>query len=187
MEWINLGGGHHITRSGYDIPLLCSLVDRIRKNYNLEVYLEPGEAAALDAGALVATVLDIVRNRSSIAVLDTSATAHMPDVLEMPYRPHVTGSGFPGEKKYTYILGGVSCLAGDIIGEYSFDSPLKPGDRLVFTDMAHYSMVKTTTFNGVPLPAVTALLKRQDSSGNEKAEYKVVKEFSYYDFKSRLS
>ena len=178
MDWINFGGGHHITRPGYDLDLLISLIKRIKSRYNVQVYLEPGEAVALDAGFLVARVLDIVDNGMQIAILDTSAACHMPDVLEMPYRPHVIGSGQPGEMSYTYRLGGMSCLAGGIIGDYSFSSPLKIGDHLVFTDMAIYSMVKTNAFNGVPLPSLAIL--RLDGS------IEVVKTFGYEDFKVRL-
>ena len=180
MKWINFGGGHHITREDYDIDLLCRLITDFQSRYGTKVYLEPGEAVALDTGVLVATVLDIVHNGGSIALLDASASNHMPDVIEMPYRPMIIGSGLGGEKKYNYTIGGTSCLAGDIIGSYSFDTPLKPGDRLIFTDMAHYSMVKTTTFNGVPLPAITAC---RSSEGI----YKVIRNFGYEDFRMRLS
>ncbi len=180
MDWVNFGGGHHITRKDYDKDLLVKLINNFRERYDVEVYLEPGEAVALNTGVLVAEVLDIVENRNIIAILDTSASTHMPDVLEMPYRPHIIGSGKKNEKKYTYTLGGVSCLAGDIIGEYSFDEKLKPGDRLVFTDMAHYSMVKTTTFNGVNLPSIIRY------SSSDKS-YEVVRSFGYQDFKGRLS
>ncbi len=180
MKWVNFGGGHHITRDDYDIDLLCRIITDFREKYGVEVYLEPGEAVALNTGVLVSTVIDIVHNGGDIALLDASASTHMPDVIEMPYRPFIIGSGLPGEKKYSYTLGGPSCLAGDIIGGYSFDSPLKAGDRLVFTDMAHYSMVKTTTFNGVPLPAIVAC---RSSIG----EYNIIREFGYNDFRGRLS
>ncbi len=180
MKWVNFGGGHHITRKDYDLELLVSLINRFKDKYGVDVYLEPGEAVALNTGVLVATVLDIVENCGKAAILDTSAATHMPDVLEMPYRPYITGSAEKGVKQFSYTLGGVSCLAGDIIGEYSFDSPLRPGDRLVFTDMAHYSMVKTTTFNGVNLPSIVKY------SSSEK-NFTVVKEFGYSDFKGRLS
>lgn len=179
MEWINFGGGHHITREDYDIPLLEKCIKRMQHTYGLEVYLEPGEAVALNAGYLVTTVLDTIKNGIDIAILDTSATCHMPDVLEMPYRPPLFKSGEPGEKTYTYRLGGPTCLAGDIIGDYSFDQPLKPGDRLIFGDMAIYTMVKNTTFNGMPLPTIA--IKKKD--GN----CEIIRQFGYEDFKMRLS
>ena len=190
MKWINFGGGHHITRYDYDIPRLERCIHRMKKKYGLEVYLEPGEAVALNAGFLVTTVLEtqttdmIVSNSQNlndklqIAILDTSAACHMPDVLEMPYRPPLQESGQPGEKKYTYRLGGPTCLAGDIIGEYSFDRSLQEEDRLIFEDMAIYSMVKNNTFNGMPLPAI--ILKQKDG------QYRLIKRFAYEDFKSRL-
>ena len=179
MQWINMGGGHHITREGYDVEALIALVKRIKSKYDVEVYLEPGEAVALNAGYLVAEVLDIVQNGMNIAILDASAACHMPDVLEMPYRPHVIGSGQPDEKPHTYQFGGPSCLAGDIIGDYSFDTPLKIGDRLVFTDMAIYSMVKTNTFNGMRLPSIVLLRKN--------GQIETLRIFGYEDFKMRLS
>jgi carboxynorspermidine decarboxylase len=178
MKWLNFGGGHHITRPGYDMERLENCIRRIQDKYDLNVYLEPGEAVALNAGFLVTTVLETVHNGMDIAILDTSAACHMPDVLEMPYRPPLQGAGEPEEKAYTYRLGGPTCLAGDIIGDYSFDAPLQPGDRLVFEDMAIYSMVKNNTFNGMPLPAVVW----KDQSG----EYRLWKQFGYEDFKSRL-
>ncbi len=179
MKWINFGGGHHITREGYDIPRLERCIRRMQDKYGLTVYLEPGEAVALNAGFLITTVLETSRNETDIAILDTSAACHMPDVLEMPYRPPLQGSGLPGEKRYTYRLGGPTCLAGDIIGDYSFDAPLQEGDRLVFGDMAIYSMVKNNTFNGMPLPSIA--LRRKDQ------ECEIVKQFGYEDFKGRLS
>lgn len=179
MEWINFGGGHHITRADYDIPLLEKCIKRMQDKYNLEVYLEPGEAVALNAGYLITSVLDTVQNGMEIAILDTSATCHMPDVLEMPYRPPLFGSGEAGEKAYTYRLGGQTCLAGDVIGDYSFDQPLKSGDRLVFGDMAIYSMVKTTTFNGMPLPAIA--VKKKDG------DCEITSQFGYEIFKNRLA
>lgn len=178
MKWINFGGGHHITKPGYDVGRLEKCICHMQEVYGLTVYLEPGEAVALNAGFLIATVLETIRNGMDVAILDTSAACHMPDVLEMPYRPPLADSGQPGEKRYTYRLGGPTCLAGDIIGEYSFDEPLREGKRLVFEDMAIYSMVKNNTFNGMPLPAI--VLK-------EKAgQYRVVKEFGYGEFKRRL-
>lgn len=159
LEWINFGGGHHITRDDYDIPLLEKCIRRMQDKYGLEVFLEPGEAFALNAGYLVTEILDITRNDMPIAILDTSAACHMPDVLEMPYRPPLFGSGEAGSLEYTYRLGSQTCLAGDVIGEYSFDKPLEVGGRLVFGDMAIYSMVKNNTFNGMPLPSILLLKK----------------------------
>ncbi|MGT2666119.1 carboxynorspermidine decarboxylase [Streptococcus rifensis] len=180
MKWLNFGGGHHISREDYDVDLLVSEVKRIKETYGVEVYLEPGEAIALNAGYLVAQVLDITENRGVFnAILDTSATCHMPDVLEMPYRPHIIGTREAHEKAYTYRLGGPTCLAGDHIGEYSFDEPLEIGSRLIFCDMAIYSMVKTNTFNGMPLASIIAA----DAQNN----LTLVKSFGYLDFKERLS
>ena len=180
MEWVNFGGGHHITREGYDLPLLCSLITDFASRYHLHVYLEPGEAVVLNTGYLVASVLEFVENRGvTTAILDTSAACHMPDVLEMPYRPEVIGAGRSGEKRYTYRLAGPTCLAGDNIGDYSFDRPLSRGDRLVFCDMAHYSMVKNNTFNGMPLPTIALI----EENGTPKA----IRTFGYEDFKMRLS
>ncbi|WP_203247725.1 carboxynorspermidine decarboxylase [Sporosarcina beigongshangi] len=179
MKWINFGGGHHITRDDYDIETLIRSILFIKDKYNIDVYLEPGEAVALNTGYLVATVLDTLDNGMPIAILDTSAACHMPDVLEMPYRPEIIGAGMPNEKAHTYRFGGPTCLAGDVIGDYSFDQPLQPGDKLVFCDMAHYSMVKNNTFNGVNLPAIVL--------NTVKDGAKVVKQFGYEDFKSRLS
>lgn len=178
MKWINFGGGHHITKDGYDLQTLIRSIDYVQNKYQVQVYLEPGEAVALNAGYLVSEVMDILENGMRLAILDTSAECHMPDVLEMPYRPEIIGAGQPGEKPYTYRFGGPTCLAGDIIGDYSFDGPLKVGDRLVFCDMAIYSMVKNNTFNGINLPSI--LLKRLDGS------IQTVKTFGYEDFKSRL-
>lgn len=180
IKWINFGGGHHISRSDYDIEKLIQIVKNFRIKYNLQVYLEPGEAIALNAGVLIAEVLDTFNNGMEIAILNASATTHMPDVLEMPYRPSILDAGNPNEKQFTYRLGGQSCLAGDVIGDYSFDKPLNPGDKLVFGDMAHYSMVKTTTFNGVNLPSIYIY-------NSDKKEIKLVKHFAYEDFKNRLS
>ncbi len=179
MKWINFGGGHHITKDGYNIALLEDCITRMQNKYGLEVYLEPGEAIALNAGYLVTTVLDTLKNDVDIAILDTSASCHMPDVLEMPYRPPLLGSGEPGEKAYTYRLGGPTCLTGDVIGDYSFDQPLKSNDRLVFGDMAIYSMVKNNTFNGMALPAIAI----QDKNGDCRIQH----QFNYLDFKNRLS
>lgn len=180
VEWVNFGGGHHITRPDYDVDRLVELVRDFRKRRGLEVYLEPGEAIALGTGVLVASVLDIVHNQVDIAILDTSATAHMPDVLEMPYRAIIEGAGEPGEHPHTYRLGGQTCLAGDVIGDYSFPRPLAVGDKLVFRDMAHYTMVKNTTFNGVRLPSI-AIHDPADRS------IRVVRRFGYEDYKGRLS
>ncbi|MBR3759801.1 MAG: carboxynorspermidine decarboxylase [Ruminococcus sp.] len=178
MEWINFGGGHHITREDYDITLLEKCIKRMQDKYGLEVYLEPGEAIALNAGFLVTEVLDLTENDMPIAILDTSAACHMPDVLEMPYRPPLIDSGELGEKPYSYRLGSQTCLAGDVIGEYSFDEPLNIGDKLVFSDMAIYSMVKNNTFNGMPLPDI--VLRKSDGT------FKTLNKFGYNDFKSRL-
>jgi len=180
MKWLNLGGGHHITREGYDIDGLVELVKHFKGKYGLEVYLEPGEAIAIGTGVLVSEVLDVVHNEMDIAILDVSATCHMPDVLEMPYRPVITGAGDAGVKAHTCRLAGPSCLAGDVIGDWSFEEPLRPGDRLVFEDMSHYTMVKTTTFNGIQHPAICTW---EPDSG----ELKVVRRFGYEDFKGRLS
>ena len=179
MQWLNLGGGHHITRSDYDVERLVRLVKGLRERYNVTVYLEPGEAVVLNSGFLVTEVLEVLHNDLDLAILDTSAACHMPDVLEMPYRPPLLGSGEAGEKAYTYRLGGPTCLAGDIIGDYSFDAPLTEGTRLTFGDMALYTMVKTNTFNGMPLPAIVW----RDLDGKET----VVRQFGYADFVSRLS
>lgn len=180
MKWLNLGGGHHITRYDYDIETLVFELIRIRDKYDVQVYIEPGEAIALNAGYLVCSVLDTVQSGGiTTAVLDTSAACHMPDVIEMPYRPEIIGAALPGEKQYSYRLAGPTCLAGDIIGDYSFDKPLKPGDRLVFLDMAHYTMVKNNTFNGMPLPAIVLITK--------SGQAKIIRTFGYDDFKDRLS
>ena len=180
MAYVNFGGGHHITREGYDLELLIAIVNRFQARWGVQVYLEPGEAVALNSGYLVATVLDVVQADLPVAIIDASVPAHMPDVLEMPYRPHIIGSGEPGEKAWTCRIGGLSCLAGDVAGEYSFAAPLVPGDRLVFTDMAIYTMVKTNTFNGVQLPAI--ILYRPEND-----ELTLVRRFGYEDFKNRLS
>ncbi len=179
MKWINFGGGHHITREDYDVETLVKCIAFMQDKYGLKVYLEPGEGVVLNTGYLVASVLDTLENVTDIAILDTSAACHMPDVLEMPYRPPLAGSGLPGEKRYTYRLAGHTCLAGDIIGDYSFDRPLKEGDRLVFGDMALYTMVKNNTFNGVNLPSIAVYSAQKG--------VRLVKRFGYEDFKSRLS
>ena len=179
MKWLNLGGGHHITRPDYDLETLVRTITFLQDKYGVDIYLEPGEAVALNTGYLVAEVLDIVDNDMKIAILDTSAACHMPDVLEMPYRPAIIDAEKPGQYPYTYRLGGLTCLAGDIIGDYSFRQPLKLGDRLVFCDMAHYTMVKNNMFNGVNLPAI-ALFNPQEG-------IKLIKQFGYEDFKNRLS
>jgi carboxynorspermidine decarboxylase len=179
MKWVNFGGGHHITRADYDIETLINCIVDFKNKYSVDVYLEPGEAVAYNAGYLVSAVLDVVNNDINIAILDTSAACHMPDVLEMPYRPHVMNSAPANQKPFTYRLAGPTCLAGDIIGDYSFDRPLKAGDKLVFCDMAIYSMVKNNTFNGMRLPSIVLL--------DENKAVKVIKEFGYNDFKMRLS
>ena len=179
MKWVNFGGGHHITSSSYD---RCALVDhiiRFKEKYGVEVYLEPGEAIAYHAGYLVASVLDVVNNGMDVALLDTSAACHMPDVIEMPYRPPLWQSAAPKEKPYTYRLAGATCLAGDVIGDYSFDRPLQEGDKLIFEDMAIYTMVKNNTFNGMCLPSIA--LRKQDGS------ISVIRSFGFEDFKERLS
>lgn len=178
MKWINFGGGHHITRPDYDKETLIECILHVKETYGVEVYLEPGEAVALNAGSLVTSVLETGENRIRLAILDTSAACHMPDVLEMPYRPPLKDSGLPEEKMYTYRLGGPTCLAGDIIGDYSFDHPLQEGERLEFLDMAIYSMVKNNTFNGMRLPSIAV----EDEDGNVT----VVRKFGYHDFKMRL-
>ena len=179
MKWLNFGGGHHITRSDYDIETLIRCIQFAQDTYGVQVYLEPGEAVALNTGYLVSTVLDTIENGMHLAILDTSAACHMPDVLEMPYRPQIIGAGLPNEKTYTYRLGGPTCLAGDIIGDYSFDAPLKEGDKLIFCDMAHYTMVKNNTFNGMNLPSI-ALYSQENG-------LQIIKQIGYEDFKSRLS
>lgn len=178
MKWLNFGGGHHITKDGYDIETLVSAIMFIKNKYNIEVYLEPGEAIALDAGFLISSVLDITKNGMANAILDTSAACHMPDVLEMPYRPFVVGSEKPFVYPHTYRFGGPTCLAGDIIGDYSFEKPLSVGDKVAFTDMAIYSMVKNNTFNGVNLPQI--IFRRENGT------FETIKKFGYDDFKSRL-
>lgn len=179
IKWLNMGGGHHITRADYDLELLKECILSIQNKYHIDVYLEPGEAVALNAGYLITEVLDKVKNGLEILILDASAACHMPDVLEMPYRPPLRESGEAGEKPYTYRLSSATCLAGDVIGDYSFDKEIRIGDKLVFEDMAIYSMVKNNTFNGMPLPAI-ALMKKS-------GKCELVKCFGYEDFKGRLS
>ncbi len=179
MNWINFGGGHHITRRDYDVDRLIAVVKSFRARYGVEVYLEPGEAVGWQTGPLVATVLDVVRNGLDIAILDISATAHMPDVLEMPYRPAVRGAAEAGVHAHTYRLGGLTCLAGDVIGDYSFAAPLRIGDRVVFEDMLHYTIVKNTTFNGVNLPSLCIW--------TADGKLRVVRKFGYEEYRNRNS
>ncbi|ROQ19777.1 carboxynorspermidine decarboxylase [Marinimicrobium koreense] len=180
MEWVNFGGGHHITQPGYQVDALIELITDFSRRHDVQVYLEPGEAVAIHTGVLVAEVLDITWNQLDQAILDTSATCHMPDTLEMPYRADIWSAGEPGELAHTYRLGGMTCLAGDVMGDYSFAEPLRVGQRLLFDDMSHYTMVKTTTFNGIPLPSIALWDARTD-------ELEVVRQFGYEDFKTRLS
>ncbi|MEG0823142.1 MAG: carboxynorspermidine decarboxylase [Erysipelotrichaceae bacterium] len=178
LKWLNFGGGHHITRQNYDLTLLISTINRIKNTYNLQVYLEPGEAVALNAGFLVSSVLDITTNSINNAILDTSAATHMPDVLEMPYRPNVINAKEANILDYTYRFGGPTCLSGDIIGDYSFNKPLEIGDKVIFEDMAIYTMVKNNTFNGINLPSIYIL--------KEDSKLELHKSFNYNDFKTRL-
>lgn len=179
MKWLNFGGGHHITRPGYDIPRLERCIRRAQSAWGVQVYLEPGEACALNAGYFAARVLDVLQNGDTrLAILDASAACHMPDVLEMPYRPPLYGGGDPGEKAHVFRLGGPTCLAGDVIGDYSFDAPLQEGDLLLFGDMAIYTTCKNNTFNGMPLPAI--YIRRADG------RLDCLKSFGYADFKGRL-
>jgi carboxynorspermidine decarboxylase len=184
MEWVNFGGGHHITAEGYPLDKLIARIKQFQQKYQVQVYLEPGEAIAIHTGVLVSEVLDIVHNEMDIAILDCSATCHMPDTLEMPYRADVfigdESAGQPGEKKHDYRLAGQTCLAGDVMGDYSFAEALQAGQRVIFDDMSHYTMVKTTTFNGIALPSIAIWNSATD-------ELKLVKQFSYDDFKNRLS
>lgn len=179
ITWLNLGGGHHITQPDYDRDHLVAILQRVKERYQVEVILEPGEAIAIHTGILVASVLDLPVNGMNLAILDTSATAHMPDTLEMPYRPELWGSAPPGLAPHLYRCGGGTCLAGDVIGDYAFQTPLSIGDRLVFDDMSHYTMVKTTTFNGIPLPAIATWDSRSHA-------LTVQRESSYADFRERL-
>jgi carboxynorspermidine decarboxylase len=177
MKWINFGGGHHITKDGYDVERLIRIIKQFKAKHGTEVYVEPGEAVGWRTGPLVSSVVDIVRNGMEIAILDTSATAHMPDTLEMPYRPEIRGADEPGKLKHTYRLGGLTCLAGDVIGDYSFDQPLQIGDKLVFEDMIHYTIVKNSTFNGIPLPSLCIWTADE--------QLKVVRQFGYESYKLR--
>ncbi len=179
VKWLNMGGGHHITRAGYDTERLIRLIKGIKERYGIAVYLEPGEAIALGTGVLVSTVLDTLHNAMDLAILDVSITCHMPDCLEMPYRPDIRGAGHPRELAHTYRLGGGTCLAGDIIGDYSFPEPLVTGQRLIFEDMAHYTMVKTSMFNGVKHPAFCLW-------DPESRTLKTVRQFTYGDFRDRM-
>jgi len=179
MKWINFGGGHHLTRKGYNIEKLIRLIKTFKTKYDVDIYLEPGEAIGWETGTLVTTILDIVHNGMDIAILDSSAEAHMPDTIIMPYRADIMGAGKANEKKHTYRLAGNTCLAGDIMGDYSFDTPLQIGDKIIFLDQMHYTMVKATTFNGVKLPSIAI----QRVNG----DIEVVREFGYEDFKDRLS
>jgi carboxynorspermidine decarboxylase len=180
MKYINFGGGHHITRVDYDVDRLIEVIKAFKSRHNnITVYLEPGEAIGWQTGPLVASVLDIVHNGMDIAILDSSAEAHMPDTLAMPYRAMIRGSGEAGEKAYTYRFGGNTCLAGDIMGDYSFDEPLKVGDKIIFEDQIHYTFVKNTTFNGIKLPSLALWTK--------EGELKIIHEFGYEDYRDRLS
>lgn len=179
LRWVNFGGGHHITREDYDRERLVHLIRDFMARYDVEVYLEPGEAVALNAGVFVTQVVDVLKNEKDIAILDCSVQCHLPDVLDMPYRPEILGGCQPGEHAHTYLLGGQTCLAGDVLGEWSFQKPLQPGDRLVFTDMAHYTMVKTTTFNGINLPDIAHFHPSTQT-------VETIKRFGYNDFKMRL-
>ena len=178
MKWVNLGGGHHITKDGYDRQKLIDMIKEFKTKYKVDVYLEPGEAVGWQCGVLVCSVIDIVYNEMKIAILDTSAEAHMPDTIIMPYRSDVRNASKSGVKKYTYRLTGNTCLSGDIMGDYSFDKALNIGDKIVFEDQIHYSIVKNTTFNGIKLPSIAMI----DKNG----EYKVLKKYLYEDFKRRI-
>ncbi|MGI5831045.1 MAG: carboxynorspermidine decarboxylase [Thermoguttaceae bacterium] len=192
LKWINFGGGHHITRRGYDINRLCRIITGFQQKYNLDVILEPGETHVLHTGFLVATVLDVIENPNGIDVLivDTSAAAHMPDVLEMPYTPEILGARLNvddyesplDEGGYKYIIGSKTCLSGDIIGDYTFNHPIKIGDRLVFEDMSQYTICKNTTFNGIQLPSILSC-----DSDVDGGLFRVHRKFDYNDFRNRLS
>ncbi|MBI1359213.1 MAG: carboxynorspermidine decarboxylase [Alphaproteobacteria bacterium] len=179
VKAVNFGGGHFLNKPGYDVDKLISALKAFKATFGVETYIEPGGGLVVDAGYLVSTVVDLHRNGAHLAIMDASASCHMPDVLEVPYRPEIAGAGQPGEKAHTYILGGKTCMTGDVIGEYSFDEPLQPGDRVTFLDMAQYSFVKNTTFNGAPLPDLALL--------HEEGRYEVVRAFGYRDFAGKLS
>lgn len=179
LKWLNMGGGHHITRDDYDIELLKNCINKVQSQYDLDIYLEPGEAIALNAGYLVTSLLDVIdKEHISVGILDMSAACHTPDVIEMPYRPPLMNAGEEGQKAHTYLLGGPTCLSGDVVDSYSFDCPLKEGDKLIFGDMAIYSMCKNNTFNGMPLPSIYLLKKGGDAY--------LLKSFGYEDFEYRL-
>lgn len=178
VKAVNFGGGHFVNKPDYDVDALIKALKTFRETFGVETYIEPGGGLVVDAGYLVSTVIDLHQNHARLAIMDASASCHMPDVLEVPYRPEIAGAGQPGEKPHTYILGGKTCMTGDVIGEYSFDAALKPGDRLVFLDMAQYSFVKNTTFNGAPLPDLALL--------HADGRYEVVKRFGYQDFAGKL-
>jgi len=179
LKFINFGGGHHITKKGYDITKLINIIKTFKQKYNVDVYLEPGEAVGWECGNLVSSVIDVFKNGINIAILDTSAEAHMPDTLAMPYRAEIDGASKANIRKYTYRLGGNTCLAGDIMGDYSFDKPLKIGDKIIFKDQIHYTFVKNTTFNGIKLPSL--VIQKKDKT------LKIIKEFCYEDYRNRLS
>jgi len=180
LKYINFGGGHHITRYDYDVEKLIEIINEFRQRYNnIDVYLEPGEAIGWQTGDLVCSVLDIVHNEMDIAIVDSSAEAHMPDTLSMPYRAEVEGAGEAGEKLHTYRLAGNTCLAGDIMGDYSFNQALNIGDKIIFKDQIHYTFVKNTTFNGIQLPSLAIWTKDQ--------KLNMIKQFTYENYKNRLS
>ena len=179
LKYINFGGGHHITKKSYNTQKLIGLIKEFREKFSIDIYLEPGEAVGWETGYLVSSVLDTLHNGMDIAILDTSAEAHMPDTLAMPYRAEIRGAGAANEKNHTYRLGGNTCLAGDIMGDYSFDTPLKIGDKIIFEDQIHYTFVKNTTFNGIKLPSL--VLK------HKSGEIELIKEFGYEDYRDRLS
>jgi len=179
MKWVNFGGGHHITRDDYDVDLLCNLLNDFRKKYNVQIFLEPGEAIVLNCGYFITSVIDIIHNQMDIAILDSSAAAHMPDVVEMPYTPNIYGAKSLDTYQYNYRLAGMTCLAGDIFGDYSFKYQLKPGTKLIFEDMAHYTMVKNNMFNGIKLPDIAIL--------DEDNNIKIIKTFTYSHYRDRLS
>lgn len=178
VKTVNFGGGHFFNKPDYNVDALIAAIKAFRATFNVDVVLEPGAGLVVDTGYLVASVIGLHRNDKEIAIVDASASTHMPDVLEVPYRPEIIGAGQPGEKAHSYILGGKTCMTGDIIGEYSFEKPLAIGDKIVFTDMMQYSFVKNNTFNGVPLPDLGIL--------DEIGSYRVIKSFGYQNFRNRL-